>query len=137
MKYRLGDITVKHWNDWDNVPRMPTVVGNYILGALAIQAPLAVATAVGYLAIGLVSSWAMKSLVPKMDFASGASSGTLVNTVTAAAPQEIVYGKIRKGGIITYREATGDDNDFLHQIITLAGHEVNSIGDIYINDEIY
>ena len=141
MKYRLGDITVKHWNDWDNVPRMPTAiataVGNAILGSMAIQASLAVATAVGYIAIGLVASWAMKSLAPKMDFGSAGSGGTLVNAVSAAAPQEIVYGKVRKGGIVTYREATGDDNDFLHQIITLAGHEVNSIGDIYINDEIY
>jgi hypothetical protein len=43
---------------------------------------------------------------------------------------------VRKGGTVTYYETTGTDNKFLHQIIVLAGHEVDAIGDIYINDEV-
>lgn len=73
--------------------------------------------------------------MPKPDFgAFGTSSGLLANTRTATAPQEIVYGTIRKGGVVTYIESTGATNKFLHQIIVLAGHEVNAIGNVYIND---
>lgn len=33
-------------------------------------------------------------------------------------------------------ESNGTNNEYLHQIICLAGHEVNSIGDIYVNDQV-
>lgn len=148
MKYRLGDLTVKYWNDWDNVPRMPQAIGNAILGALAIQAPLIVAKVVGWIAIALVASWVLPSLFKVPDMGSfGSTTGLLVNSTTATAPQEIVYGKVRKGGTIVYRESTGDKNQFLHTLIAVAGHEVNRMGKlnvggteydtIYINDEIY
>ena len=144
MKYRLGDITVKHWNDWDRVPRMPQVVGNMILGALSIQASLTTAYVVGFVAVTAVTSWALRALAPKPDFsgiggaggAGGGARGLITNSREATGPQEIVYGEVRKGGVITFLESTGQTNQYLHQVIVLAGHEVNSIGDIYINDEI-
>ena len=136
MKYKLGDITVKHWNSWEHVPRMPQAVGNIILGALSIQASLTTAYVVGFLVTTAVTSWALAALAPKPDLGAAGSSGILVNSRDAAAPQDFVYGEVRKGGTITYYETTGDKNKYLHQIITLAGHEVNSIGDIYINDQV-
>lgn len=140
MKYRLGDITVKHWNDWDRVPRMPQVVGNFILGSAlgstALFGSITLGYAVGYIAITAVTSWALRALAPKPSFGGAGSRGLLVNAREATAPQQIVYGEIRKGGTITFIESTGDTNQYLHQIIVLAGHEVNSIGDIYINDEV-
>lgn len=137
MKYRLGDITVKHWNDWDRVPRMPQVVGNLILGSLGIQATLATAYVVGYIAVTAVTSWALRALSPTPDFSgAGGTRGLITNTRQATAPQEIVYGEVRKGGVVTFLESTGETNQYLHQILVLAGHEVNNIGDIYINDEV-
>ena len=141
MKYRLGDITVKHWNDWDRVPRMPQLVGNVILGALGVQVSLTAAYVVGFIAVTAVTSWAIRALSPKPDFsgmggAGGGARGLIANSREATAPQEIVYGEVRKGGVITFLESTGQTNQYLHQVIVLAGHEVNSIGDIYINDEI-
>ena len=141
MKYRLGDFTVKNWNDWDNVPRMPQVFAAIAanigistatiltVGGTAISA----ATIVGYLAYTAVSSWALKSLAPKPDFGS---SGLLVNNRSAIAPHDFVYGEVRKGGVVTFAETTGAKNKYLHQIIVLAGHEINNIGDIYINDKV-
>lgn len=134
MKYRLGDFTTKHWNDWDRVPRDPTMIGFKILGSLGIMASSTAAFVVGYIAITAVTSWALRALAPKPDFGAG-SRGLMVNTREATAPQQIIYGEIRKGGTVTFIESTGDTNQYLHQIIVLAGHEVNSIGDIYINDE--
>ena len=126
MKYRLGDITVKDWNDWDRVPRDPTMIGFKILGSFGIMASSTVAFAVGYIATTLVTSWALRALAPKPDFGAG-SRGLLVNSREATAPHQIVYGEVRKGGTVTFIESTGTTNQYLHQIIVLAGHEVNAL----------
>lgn len=143
-KYKLGDYTVKNWNSWDRVPRMPEVfvaaaakVGFsqatlFAVGSTAVSA----ATIAGYVAYTAVTSWALAALAPKPDFGSIGSNGIMVNSRDPAATQDFVYGKVRKGGVVTFYETTGTDNVFLHQIIVLAGHEVNSIGDIYINDQL-
>ena len=124
-------------SDWGHAPRDPGTVGAWIIGAVGGSAAATsfAAMAVGYLATTVVTSWAMAALTPKPKFGS-AMQGTLVNAREAVAPHEYVYGTVRKGGTITYIEATGGNNEFLHMIICLAGHEVSSIGDIYINDEI-
>ena len=124
-------------SDWGYVPRDPGTVGAWIIGAVGGSAAATsfVAMAVGYLATTVVTSWAMSALTPKPKLES-AMQGTLVNAREAVAPHEYVYGTVRKGGTITYIEATGGNNEFLHMIICLAGHEVSSIGDIYINDEV-
>jgi len=134
MKYKLGDLTVKRWNDWDNVPRQP----NFVIPAIQTALGVSALTATIIYAVGatLVMSFVMKALAPKPDFGALAQQGLLANTRTATAAQQIVYGEVRKGGVITYLESTGDSNEYLHMIIALAGHEVNSIGDVYVNDEV-
>ena len=120
---------------------MAAAVGSAILGKLgAVGASIAAtkfgSLIVGYIATSLVASWAMSALTPKPDFGAANSGTILKNSINGVAEQDFVYGKVRKGGIITFYESTGDDNTYLHQIISLAGHEVNSIGDIYINDQV-
>jgi len=136
MKYRLGDLTVNHWNDWDRVPRDPVTLFTYATTTLGLSTAGAVVFTIGAsLAIGAVTSWAINALAPKPDFSAMAGSrGLLTNTRDAAAPQQVVYGQIRKGGIVTYLESTGDTNQYLHQIICVAGHEINSFENFYIND---
>lgn len=113
----------------------PVAVGTFLLGAgTAAAAGAFITGAVGYIATTLVTSWVMSALTPKPDLS--ATRGTLVNAREAAAPQEYVYGTVRKGGVITYMESTGNKNQFLHIILTLAGHEVASIGNIYIDDQV-
>jgi hypothetical protein len=91
----------------------------------------------GYLATTAITSWAISALTPKPDLGNiGGSRGTLVNSVDPAAPHEYVYGLYRKGGIRTYTESTGENNKFLHMIITIAGYEIEEFVDFYINDEI-
>ena len=131
--------------DWDRSPREPATVGSAILGSLgsfgAAVAGASIlgasgAAIVGYLAITLVTSWALQALAPKPDFGALGSSGILVNRKDAVSPHQFIYGQARVGGTVTYYETTGNNNRFLHQIISLAGHEVDEIGDIYINDEV-
>ena len=126
-------------NEWERAPRHPQVVGAAIVNALGLSSFIKgtfLLTIIGSIAIGVVVNWAFKSMMPKFDSDSfGSSNGLLANTRSASAPQEIVYGTVRKGGIVTYLESTGTNKEYLHQIICLAGHEVNNIGTIYINDK--
>jgi len=117
--------------------RDPASIGAFILGkAGAAAAGAFLTSAVGYLATTVVTSWAMSALTPRPSISGASVQGTLVNTREADAPHDYVYGTVRKGGVITYVEATGANNKFLHIILTLAGHEVQAIDDIYIDDQI-
>lgn len=137
---------LRHNNDWERAPRMPQAVGTALLGATLASAPAifgltTVGALVGGLVVNLVTSWALRALAPKPKQLSSyggdtSSRGILVNQKDPASPHDFVYGQIRKGGVITYYESTGTNNKFLHQVIALAGHEVEEIGDIYLNDEV-
>lgn len=136
MKFRLPYNVMRH-RDWDVAPRDPVsaAVATFVTGATAGFTYTAVYIATT-IAITAVTSWAVSALTPKPDFSSLNSGGIMVNAREATSPHDFVYGEVRKGGIVTYYETTGTNNKFLHQIITLAGHEVEEIGDIYINDEV-
>ena len=124
--------------DWDQAPRDPVSIGTAIAGALGVTSSVGVflITAATYAGISLITSWALSALAPKPKFGDTTSRGILVNQKDPISPHDFVYGEVRKGGTVTYYETTGTDNKFLHQIIVLAGHEVDAIGDIYINDEV-
>ena len=150
VKNNIPYNVLRNPNDWENAPRGPlaTAIGGALgfstttlFGGSAISlfgGALVISTAsvVGSLVLYAVTSWAQKALTPKLDQGSFGSEGLLVNNRNATGPQQFVYGEIRKGGQITYYEATGDNNRYLHQIIVLAGHEINSIEQIYLNDEV-
>ncbi len=135
MKDSLYNYRLVSLNSWERIPRDPFILfgGNILASATASQ--IFISKAISYIAISAVTTWAIKALTPTPDFgAFGTSQGLIANTRTATAPQEIIYGTIRKGGVVSYVESTGDTNKFLHQIIVLGGHEVNGIGSVYIND---
>ena len=98
--------------------------GTYVAGAFLTS--FAVAFALGA---------AMKALIPKPSI-SGGNRGYQTNSLGPAQDHQIIYGKMRVGGAIVFDEATGDNNKFLHRIIAVAGHEVQSFDEIYINDEV-
>tara|TARA_R110000868_G_scaffold129406_2_gene338260 strand:+ start:801 stop:3380 length:2580 start_codon:yes stop_codon:yes gene_type:complete len=132
---------LRHVNQWEMAPRDPVTVGSLLLtgGTAAGLAATGLAAfgyaAVGYLATTAITSWALNALAPDIG-GIGGSRGLMVNATDPAAPHDIVYGTVRKGGIRTYVEATGDANKYLHMILVLAGHELAGIDDIYLNDEI-
>ena len=127
------NVLAKH-TSWDNAPREPITIGNFIIAGLGMStSSLAVIWLTGFVATTLVAGALMRALMPS---APKMQQGLLGNFRQAAAPWDVVYGQVRKGGTITYMESTGDTNKYLHMIITLAGHEVEEIGDIYINDKV-
>jgi len=119
---------------WDRAPRIDAVA-TYLLTSTAITSTFA-AYAIAYIGVTAVTSWALRALQPKPEFGADASGTLLSNSRGATTAQQLVYGEVRKGGTITYMESNGTNNEYLHQIICVAGHEVNAIGDIYINDQV-
>jgi len=79
----------------------------------------------------LALGYALNALVPKP---SGLGKGYTVNTYGAAQPTAVIYGKVKVGGVIFYQETT-NDNKYLHSLIALAGHQVQQIEKVYLNDE--
>ena len=140
---------VMRHNDWDRVPRDPITVGTLILGqSLAATSILTIGTytltlgaVVGYLATTAITSLAVAALAPKAQ--GQPNSPTLINSREAASTQEYVYGEVRKGGTIVFMESTNsnfnsgrNEDTFLHVVIALAGHSVQEVGDIYVNDQV-
>ena len=58
----------------------------------------------------------------------------MLTVSSAVAPRELVLGQVRKAGTVFFKASTGTDNRDLYLAIALAGHEVEEIGDIYLND---
>jgi len=126
-------------NSWDKCPRAEAIVltvagftsagaATAALGAFAYNAAILAVSA----GLSLVTSWAVAALTPAPPTPK---QSLLVNTRDAAAPQEQVYGEVRKGGVTTYYESTRGGS-VLYQIIVLAAHEIESVEDIYVNDKV-
>lgn len=63
-------------------------------------------------------------------------SGYEVAGVSAAADHAIIYGETRVGGVVVYKETTpSSSNKYLHLVVAVAGHEVESFEKIYFDDE--
>ena len=140
-RYRLGDITLRDWNSWDRVPRDPKKLAKKIVEAVlgVTLGPVGslVFDVLYYAATTAITYKVQSSLLEaKYKDQLEKSSGRLVNVRDPASPHQYLYGKVRKGGTIVYLKTSGENNKYLHMVIALAGHEVNSISDIYLNDEI-
>jgi len=142
-KYKLGDFTVQNWNSWDRVCRDPAsatvVIGQFIATAITGAAvSTAAAFVIGYIATTVVTSFLVNALMPKprsptAPSAIGLSGQVLSNTTDPTASQRYIYGTRRVGGTITFQAVSGTNNKFLHQVISIAGHEVEEIETIYFN----
>ena len=53
--------------------------------------------------------------------------------LNAIAARNVVYGKTRVGGTVVFRGTSGANNYLLHNVIALAGHEINDLKKIYID----
>ena len=112
---------------------MGTAVTIAIYGAAPAAGHTAGQILVGQLIYAGISMAVTSALAPKPNIPD--TKNNLGTTIDSIADADIVYGQIRKGGTKTYHETTGDGT-FYHYFLTLAMHEVEEIGDIYINDEI-
>jgi hypothetical protein len=85
--------------------------------------------------ISVALGYALNALTPKPNLSAAGAGYASVNALSPAAATGNIYGSTRVGGITFYQETT-NNNKFLHKLVAVAGHEVNAIGDIYLNDEL-
>ena len=88
----------------------------------------------GQFLVSTVLGAALRALSPKPSV--GGSRGYQTNQIGPAQDHSVIYGEVKVGGAIIYDEATGTNNKFLHRVIAVAGHEIDSFVNFYINDEL-
>jgi len=98
--------------------------GNYILGS-----------ALRHFLVTAALGAAMQALAPKPTIA-GSNRGYQTNAIGPAQDHQIIYGRMKVGGAIVFDEGTGTNNKFLHRVIAVAGHEVDSFESFYLNDDL-
>lgn len=101
------------------------VSGNYAMAAATIVAAGASAA--------LSKAPELPDLPNFTDFASEVQ-GRTQQLKQPTAPRRFVYGQTRVSGVLAHVEST-DDDEFLHMVIMLATHEIQSFDTIYLNDE--
>ncbi len=78
---------------------------------------------------------AAKLLAPKPKSASLSSLSNRTQTIKQSiVARSIVYGEAKVSGPLVYVEAT-EKNQYLHLIVALAGHEINAINTVYLNED--
>ena len=112
--------------------------------AAGLQLPVTLAMTAG----GTLTATGMAAMTFGTTLLSGIVAGSVSGTSTAVAenmgqkitsrspvaPRQIVYGTTRVGGTILHMETSGTDNFKLHMIVAIAGHEINSLTNIRMND---
>jgi len=53
----------------------------------------------------------------------------------SSEPRKVIYGERPVSGVLVFAEVTGSSKEFLHMVVVLAGHQVQSIGTVFLNDE--
>ena len=79
-----------------------------------------------------------QKLAPKIDppnFNTNLDTGVTTSAKAPTQPYRIIYGETRVGGTIIFAETTSATNEFLHIVYVMAGHEVDAIDEIYLNDD--
>ena len=128
------------------------IVGALIGGAVAagaaaaglIAASVLTAAAIGA-AVGAVAGALAPDLLGGMfdvpDYnvtqnAQAENDGILVNKTGMLQHIPVVYGQRKVGGPIVFMATQGDRNKYLYMAVVLSEGEIDSIGDVYINDVI-
>jgi len=100
------------------------IAGTAILTGVLVSAALSV---VGQVLAG-------KPEVPELSsFASIRTRGATQQFRQAVSERKIIYGETRTSGAILYAGVT-ENNKYLHLVVEVASHEIEEIGEIFIND---
>ena len=115
-----------------------SVVGGGILGAV-VGAAASVGVAYGAAQLlGTNQASAAPAAATTSSTAATTLTGLTQTVKESIAAHRLIYGRTRVGGVIVYeatRAPAGTNKlDVLDLVIVLAAHEVEEIGDLYIND---
>lgn len=121
-------------------------VSTYVFGSAALAGTtLATASAVASIAAGFAYVGTVLGITAALGKVSealmgrprglgGPSSREMV-IKTTTAPRGFVYGEVTCGGTLVFMGTTGVKNEWLDFVIAVAGHQVESITDVWFDDE--
>lgn len=102
---------------------------SFIPGVGTLAAKFLLSAGLSFVTGGLSMALAKKPKAPRPRF-DVSYAGTL-------EPRRIIYGQVKVAGMQTIPAWTsGDGNKFLHEVQTLAGHQVEDITDVYFNQDL-
>lgn len=113
------------------------IVVNVIPGvgqALSAAIVTAITTAGVTAALGYAAS--ALGLGPKSPEISQATRGRLSASIDPTAARKLVFGRTAMATDIRYQEWTGNDQEYLHQIICLASHTITSCDELWLDDKL-
>jgi hypothetical protein len=58
-----------------------------------------------------------------------------IMTRSPTSPRQKIYGQAKVSGTVVFIATSGAKNEYLHIVVTLAGHEVEEIGSVYFNED--
>lgn len=106
------------------VPYLGVTLGLFA-GSAALLATVN-ALALGFVVSGISAQLAGMRRVPRQPIA--------IEYAGTVEPRRIIYGQLRVGGMHTIPAwSSGSDNKYTHKVLTLAGHEVEDITDVYFD----
>lgn len=104
------------------------------IGATALGAYATAVTIISYVATGVLLAAASKALTPSGP--KGAGRSLEVTITDATAPARIILGFVKCGGVNVIPPFTsGSSGENIHQVIALAGHEIDGYVDVYFNQD--
>ncbi len=110
--------------------------GRQVLGAVANK----VAQSNPYVAVALLAYSLYSNRKAKKKARQQYLNSLQDRTVTirsSDAPRDIVYGRVRKGGVIAYVVSPTPTQQYFAMVQVLAGHECDGLEAVYIGDERY
>ena len=57
----------------------------------------------------------------------------LTAKVSSDSPRQVIYGRVRVGGVITFLEVR-NNNQVLNMIVTVSGHEIDAVEKLFLDD---
>lgn len=85
-------------------------------------------------ALAYSASEARKAKSRATDQYNAAQVDRMSSVSSSVAPRELVLGRVRKGGAVFFKASTGGYQKDLYLAVALAGHEIDAIETIYLND---
>lgn len=121
------------------MPQAVTYVLAYAASAAGVAVGSAALIAAGYVitaaaVVGLANSQRRKARRRAIDAYNASLQDRLVMTALADGRRSRVYGRVRNVDGVVFKQTHGANKEFYTLVISLAGHEVDAIEDVYFGD---
>ena len=81
------------------------------------------------------SAMAPKPNMPTLSLPNFATVGRTTMIRQSVTPRRLIFAETRVSGPILFSHVTGTSNEFMHLVVALASHEIDSVAQVYMNGE--